>query len=139
MKKTDPKFVRAFDRAMLRSQFVSLFWSVIAARRKTHGFKMKSLADSLGKNKGEVSRWFSGDPNWTVNTIASLAHALNVDLKVEAVDRETGEIFTAAGSIASGTQVKASGRSEIDTPESQVIFLAKNGHWQPEASWATAA
>jgi hypothetical protein len=50
-----------------------------------------------GTNKAEVSRWFRGHPNWTVGTIANLAHALNVDLRIEAIDRTSGEIFTPAG------------------------------------------
>lgn len=115
MKKTDPKFVRAFDRAMLRSQFVSLFWGIIADRKKGGGFTLQALADALGKNKGEVSRWFSGDPNWTLNTVANLAHALDVEIRVEAVDRATGTIFDATGVTV---QAHASGQKDILTSAS---------------------
>lgn len=77
--------------------FVSLFWSVITERRKSGGFTLKGLADDLGANKSEVTRWFRGSPNWTLNTIASLAETLEVDLFVEARDRRTGTIYTASG------------------------------------------
>lgn len=91
-KKSDPKFVMAYDRAMLRSAFVSLFWRVIVDQKKK-GFTLVALAKKLSTNKAEVSRWFKGDPNWTVNTIASIAHALDLELRVEAVDRKTGHVY----------------------------------------------
>lgn len=100
-RKSDPKFVLAYERGMLRSAFVSLFWSVIQQRKKTSGFTLGSLAKAIGANKSEVSRWFRGDPNWTVNTIASLSYALNVDLEIKAIDKKTGTVFTPAGLAAS--------------------------------------
>jgi transcriptional regulator with XRE-family HTH domain len=96
-RKSDPKFLRAYDREMLRSAFVSLFWAVITERRKKGGYTLIQLAKQLGTNKAEVSRWFRGQPNWTVGTIANIAHALNVDVRIEAVDRVSGEVFTPAG------------------------------------------
>jgi transcriptional regulator with XRE-family HTH domain len=101
--KSDPKFVRGYDRTMLRAEFVSLFWSVIADRRKRSSFTFQALAKSLGKNKGEVSRWFSGRPNWTINTIANLANALDLEIRVEAVERSTGRVFTPQGEIRAST------------------------------------
>jgi transcriptional regulator with XRE-family HTH domain len=95
--KSDPKFVRAYDRAMLRSAVVSLFWGVISERKKSGTFTLQGLAKLIGTNKAEVSRWFKGDPNWTLNTVAAIANALNVDLEIRARDRETGIVFTSAG------------------------------------------
>jgi transcriptional regulator with XRE-family HTH domain len=105
-RKSDPKFVRAYDRGMLRSAFVSLFWAVITERKKK-GFTFQALAKLLGTNKGEVSRWFNGDPNWTINTIANLASALDVDIKIEAIDRASGAIFTPAGLVRTSSQTSA--------------------------------
>jgi transcriptional regulator with XRE-family HTH domain len=102
-RKSDPKFVRAYDRAMLRSAFVSLFWAVITERRKKGTYTLIQLAKQLGTNKAEVSRWFKGEPNWTVGTIANIANALNVDLRIQAVDRVSGEVFTPAGIQVSTT------------------------------------
>jgi transcriptional regulator with XRE-family HTH domain len=100
-KQTNPRLDRLwqFDRGMLRSAFVSLFWSVIQERRRRVGFALQSLADALGINKSAVSRWFSGptQPNWTIDTIADLAHALDLDLEVRATDRQTGQVFTSSG------------------------------------------
>ena len=79
----DPELMKKYDRSMLRSAFASLFWAVIADRRK-HGFKLKELADRLGCDKSAVSRWFSNDPpNWQTDTISDLAHVLNLELRIE--------------------------------------------------------
>ncbi len=96
-RKSDPKFLRAYASAMLCSAFVSLFWAVISERRRRGTYTLIELAKQIGANKAEVSRWFRGHPNWTLRTIAKIADALNVDLRIEAVDRASGEIFTPAG------------------------------------------
>ena len=87
-----------YDRLMLRSALASLFWEVIADRKRHRGYKLQDLAESIGMDKSGVSRWFSGSaPNWTLNTIADIANALNVDLRVEAVERGTGTVYTSQG------------------------------------------
>lgn len=106
--KSDPKFTRSYERGMLRSAFVSLFWGIIMERKKRGGFTLQALAKALGANKGEVSRWFNGDPNWTINTIANLASALDVDFQIMAVDRATGAVFSPAGLIQTSASSQAS-------------------------------
>jgi transcriptional regulator with XRE-family HTH domain len=120
-KRNDPKYMRAYARGMLRSAFVSLFWGIISELKKRKGFTLQSLANTLGTNKGEVSRWFNGDPNWTINTIANIADALNVEIRVQAVDRITGEIYTSAGLqiqtiVQSGQRKSIMERMETDPP-----------------------
>ena len=90
--------VRAYDRAMLRAEFASLFWAAIMEKRKSGKFTLVGLAKALGKNKGEVSRWFSPDaPNWTLGTVAEIAYALDLEIHVKARDRSTGMVLTASG------------------------------------------
>jgi transcriptional regulator with XRE-family HTH domain len=102
-RKNDPKFERSFERGILRSAFRSLFWGIICERKKRTGYKLVDLAKAISTSKHEVSRWFNGDPNWTINTIANIAHALNVDLRIEAVDRSTQQVFTPAGLVVTAT------------------------------------
>jgi len=93
--KSDPKFLRKYDRIMLRASFVSLFWGAIEERRKRGGFTFKEFAKQVGTSKSEMSRWFRGQPqNWTLNTVASLADALDLDIRLQAVERSTGIIYT---------------------------------------------
>ena len=101
--------VRAYDRAMLRAQFASLFWAAIMEKRKSGKFTLLGLAKALGKNKGEVSRWFSGDaPNWTLGTVAEVAYALDLQIHVEARDRSTGIVLTASGPKEAQSTIVAS-------------------------------
>jgi transcriptional regulator with XRE-family HTH domain len=90
--------MKQYDRLMLRSSFESLLWTVIVDLKKRRGYRLQELADAIGVDKSGVSRWFSGNtPNWTLNTIADIANALNVDLRVEAVDRVTSTVYTSHG------------------------------------------
>lgn len=89
---------REYERGMFRSGLVSLFWAVISERKKgPSGFTLQSLADKLGVNKGQVSRWFNGLPNWEANTVADISDALEVDLQFIARDRRDGRIYSASG------------------------------------------
>jgi transcriptional regulator with XRE-family HTH domain len=97
--RSDPKFDKSYGRATLRSAFHSLFWAVLKEKRKNGSFTFKELAKQLGTNKAEVSRWFNGDPNWTINTIANLAQTLDVQIKIQAIDHTTGVIFSPAGPV----------------------------------------
>ena len=101
MSRSKPKLTRAqikeYDREMLRASFVSLFWSVISDLKKRRGYKLHHLADELGCDKSIVSRWFSNNPNWTLNTISDLANALNVELRIEAVERDMKTVHTPQG------------------------------------------
>jgi transcriptional regulator with XRE-family HTH domain len=99
--KSRDALIKGFDREMLRSAFVSLFWAVIDYRKKHGGFVLKTLSDKIGVNKSAPSRWFSGErPNWTVNTIADIAGALDVEIEIRARDRQTGMVFAPHGLVS---------------------------------------
>lgn len=94
------KLHRDYEREMLRSSFVSLFWSVFM-QRKQEGSTLKDIADALGIHKSGVSRWFSGkSPNWEINTVADLSRVLDIELRITAVDRNTGAVFGPSGEIS---------------------------------------
>lgn len=96
--KNEVTFNKAFERGVLRAAFRSLFWAVINEKKKQPGgYKLVDLANMMSVSKHEVSRWFNGDPNWTVNSLANIATALNVEIQVQAVDKATGRIITPAG------------------------------------------
>jgi hypothetical protein len=90
-----------YDRAMLRSAFVSLFWAAISDRKRRGKYTLQMLADKLGRNKSGVSRWFSKDPpNWSIDTISDVASALGLDMELRATDRAAGTVFTSSGMAA---------------------------------------
>jgi transcriptional regulator with XRE-family HTH domain len=113
-KSDDPKFEKAYYRAMVRSAFLSMFWAVISERKKS-GLTLISLAKAIGSSKHEVSRWFNGDPNWTINTIAAIAHALKLTLRVYAVD-EHGSVYGSSGIQSSPNKTPIPTSSISHTP-----------------------
>jgi transcriptional regulator with XRE-family HTH domain len=70
-----------------------MLWGAFDARRKSEGFRFQDLADATGTNKGQVSRWFSGLPNWTLNTISDIAEALDLEIEVRARHRVKGHVY----------------------------------------------
>lgn len=91
---------RVYERLMLRSAFLSLFASAITLKkRRGRQFTFAGFAKLLKKDKSEVSRWFSGRPNWTLNTVSDIADALNLDVEIQARDRETGMLITPSGPV----------------------------------------
>jgi len=118
--KTKDDDLRQYDRGMLRSHFASLFWAVISDRRRLHKFKLQNLADRLGIGKSQVSKWFSNAaPNWRTDTIADLAWALNLEFRVQAIDRETGAVYIASGRVTTqvvSTDSLPTSVSEVSAP-----------------------
>lgn len=94
--------LKEYDRLMLRSAFASLFWVALSERRRRGKFTFKDLARLAGTSKSVVSRWFSGDqpPNWEVDSIADIAGALDIELRIEAIDRATGAVLSPTGARA---------------------------------------
>lgn len=129
-KKSDPKFEMAYDRAMLRSAFVSLFWSVISERKKQGGFTFQAFAKKIGSTKHEVSRWFNGDPNWTLNTVASIANALDLELKIEAVDTAK-RVFKPSGVQAETYSVPKKTASEGTMQPYRITHIANSSESKP--------
>jgi hypothetical protein len=97
-KQTKERRLQEYDRHMLRSALVSLFWGVISERKRRSKFTFQQLADRVGTNKSVVSRWFSKPhPNWRIDTIADIAGALDIEIYIEARDRATGAVYTPQG------------------------------------------
>jgi len=98
MMMTDKKFARDYDRLMLRAACVSLLFSGLQFRKKREKtFGLSALARAAGKDKATLSRDFSGSPNWRLDTIADIAGALNLELRMSAVDRATGVLIGNTG------------------------------------------
>jgi transcriptional regulator with XRE-family HTH domain len=93
--------LRNYERGMLRAAFVSLFTAIMAERRRRGDLTQQELAKKIGRDKSAISRWLSGSPNWTLDTIADLAGALDLELRIEVRDRMTGQVFTPTGGQAS--------------------------------------
>lgn len=94
MSTIDDDTMREINRELLKSEMTTIFFAAIAERKKA-GFSFQALADAMGINKSTVSRWFATPPNWELNTVSDLAHALNLRLEIRAHERDTGAVFEA--------------------------------------------
>jgi transcriptional regulator with XRE-family HTH domain len=84
-----------YDRLMLRSAFVSLFWATLQDKGK----QLKFLAKELRVDKSAISRWFSSNPpNMQVDTISDIARALDLEIRITATPRDgSPKIYTPSG------------------------------------------
>ena len=120
--KTKDQRLLEYDRAMLRSAFVSLFWAAISERKRRGKYTLQMLADRLDTNKSGVSRWFSKDPpNWRIDTISDIANALDLDVELRATDRTTGTMFAPTGIYKPTVQVTTRDQRPIIISSSTII------------------
>lgn len=106
------EFSRAYDRLMLRSAFVSLIVNGLRHRKRAErSFGLSALARLVGKDKATLSRDLGGSPNWRSDTLADLANALDLEIRVSAVDRKTGAEIGCVGDPVSVTKT-----FEVDMP-----------------------
>jgi DNA-binding Xre family transcriptional regulator len=84
----DPEFRDGFERKLANLQsFVELIKALDRAR-ETHKLSKKDVADRMGRHPSAVSRLLSGDgPNPTLETIAELAEALDVQISIHVKPR----------------------------------------------------
>lgn len=47
---------------------------------KEKGLKQKDLANMLGKNESEISKWMRGTHNFTIDTISSIENVLGIPI-----------------------------------------------------------
>lgn len=71
--KVSPEVRRRVDLSFL---IVDRIHSVLEAK----GLKQKDLADMLGKNESEISKWMRGTHNFTIETITSIENVLGVHI-----------------------------------------------------------
>lgn len=53
-----------------------------AQQAEREGLTKKELAARLQKDPSQITRWFSGPGNWTLDTISDLLLAMNAEMKI---------------------------------------------------------
>ena len=81
----------------------------IAAARRFRSYTQKILAEKLNVEQGEVSRLESGKRNMQLQTLQSIADALDMEVKIELVPKEAVEKV----GVTNDTQDRESGHGTI--------------------------
>jgi hypothetical protein len=113
-----------YDRMMLRSEFVSLFWAAMQDKGK----KLKFLAKELRIDKSAISRWFSSSPpNWQVDTVSDIARVLDLEITITAKPRDgSPKLYTASGVYMTQSDADSKeARTENPTPPVQSRIIKK--------------
>lgn len=79
------------------------------ATARTTGINKKSLANKLGKDPAQITRWLSGAGNWELDTISDLLLALNAEMSFAITALEDTKIRTEIYDIANGGGIDSYG------------------------------
>lgn len=69
------------DEDLLLSHLQSDIAATIAEKRTSAGLSQKALAEALSVSQGLVSRWESGDCNFTLRTLVQIAQKLSINMQ----------------------------------------------------------
>lgn len=117
MKTNNSDHHRDYKREMLRSSLMSLIMAVLKDRKRRNKYTLTDFASAVGRDKAQVSRWLSGSPNWSLNTISDVASALNLDIEIRAHDRAEGIIYSPTGVV----------QVEEASPEVHIVLVSAHG------------
>ena len=129
---SEPDMLRDYDRSLLKSSLLSLFWAVISDRRGRGKYTLQQVADSVGTDKSVVSRWFAKPPNWRLDSVSDVASALGLDLEFRARERATGRIFSPSGHVDAA--VVGSGGVKVTSAQGPSLKLIHLGYDDPRRS-----
>jgi ribosome-binding protein aMBF1 (putative translation factor) len=80
-KETNSLFDELSEEDIIASDIAYIIANGIFKRRRALGLTQQELADKLGVSQVMISRWESGEPNYTIETLVKLSIALGVNLR----------------------------------------------------------
>lgn len=114
--------------ALFRSGVVSAVFSLFKSRKRQAAqrggkYLLQDVAEAAGVNKSQASRWFSGDAdvNWKLSTLFDIAEAMDGEVRIEVVDRLTGEVHTPSGKSHQPSTIVS-----ISPPSMTVTWIGTN-------------
>jgi hypothetical protein len=97
-------------------------YDVVISTLEDDGSRRRDIADRLGVNKSQVSRWLSGPANWEIDTVSDLLFSVGRELDFQPVS------FADRSKVISNRFHPA---SEPDTPRQGRSFSATASTTQP--------
>jgi transcriptional regulator with XRE-family HTH domain len=94
MKKFDKRKITQFDieyfRGRQRNHIFQMLVSFFLKKAEEDGLTKKRLAEILGKEPSQITRWLAGPGNLTLDTISDLLLAMGAEMKPEVFSLEGG-------------------------------------------------
>ena len=104
------------DEELLLSVLQADIAARITSARASKSLSPKELADSMGVSQGLVSRWESGDVNFTLQTLARIALKLGIEMKSPYIPALPPH-YRRSGNITPFPETSSWGRSVVYTPK----------------------
>ncbi len=69
-----------FFRQRMRNRLYDVVIAAVEEAAATRGIRKRDIAEKLGVNPSQVTRWLSGPGNWGADTISDLLYAVDAEL-----------------------------------------------------------
>ena len=81
-------FFRQRQKNRIYQSVLEYFVSLVEKRQLTK----KEIAQKLGKDPAQITRWFNAPGNWKLDTVSDLLLAMGAEMKHEVVSIETNQL-----------------------------------------------
>lgn len=115
------------EKEMARTRKRMMLAAKIEDAMKRRGLNQAQLARLMGKSQTVISEWLSGDRNFTVDTLADIEEALDVQIL-------NLSLMTVISSSASSTCVVSSKRKTLSNMKTQGSWRYSSGSFDSEYS-----
>lgn len=118
-----------FFRQRQKNKVFQSVLSYFAKQAEFDGLTKTELAERLHKNKSQITRWFSGPGNWTLDTISDLLLAMEAEMEYSIVSFDRPDTAFALFDISkeAGNPIAPS-TSRTDSSTSTYINVNCNGN-----------
>jgi transcriptional regulator with XRE-family HTH domain len=111
------------ERAVL--QITGKLWDAMTQKNLTQA----ALAQKVDKKPTYVNRVLNGNHNVTLKTLVTLAHALDMEVKIDLVEKSNFVASIATNSVINKAAYNASVRGRFHLVSSQELFSAANENY----------
>lgn len=115
----DPEYRKEYRRLKPRYDVVR----EILRLRHSLGLTQKQLADKAATHQSRVSRIETGEDDFRISTLVSVAEALGADVEIRLVQRPRREFYAEMVEILAAIDVKPETAATWDLPSSKPLFV----------------